>query len=135
MNGWKSGSGMRCRRVPSLSPCAYALNQWDGLYRYIEDGRLAIDNNAAERALRGIAIGRKNWLFCGSETGGRTAATLFTMIGSAARNNLDPWLYLRDVLTRLPIMVERGASRDELRTLLPNRWQPPPPDEAARPRP
>lgn len=117
-------------KSPIAVAVRYALNQWDALCRYVEDGRLAIDNNAAERALRGIAIGRKNWLFCGSEAGGRTAAVLFTIIASAVRNNLDPWLYLRDVLMRLAALRDSisGGSRDELRLLLPNRWQPPPPD-------
>ena len=130
----------RSRSMDALpkSPIAvatrYTLNQWNGLCRYVEDGRLAIDNNAAERALRGIAIGRKNWLFCGSEAGGRTAATLFTMIASAVRNTLDPWAYLRDVLTRLPVLGER-PSREDLLPLMPNRWQPPPVDETAAPRP
>ena len=121
-------------KSPIAVATRYTLNQWNGLCRYVEDGRLAIDNNAAERALRGIAIGRKNWLFCGSEAGGRTAATLFTMIASAVRNTLDPWAYLRDVLTRLPVLGER-PSREDLLPLMPNRWQPPPVDETAAPRP
>lgn len=119
-------------KSPIAVAVRYALNQWSALCRYVEDGRLAIDNNAAERALRGIAIGRKNWLFCGSEAGGRTAAVLFTMIGSAVRNNLDPWLYLRDVLSRMATLRDSatGESSAELRLLLPNRWQPAPPDAA-----
>jgi transposase len=119
-------------KSPIAVAVRYALNQWSGLCRYVEDGRLAIDNNAAERALRGIAIGRKNWLFCGSEAGGRTAAVLFTMVGSAVRNHLDPWLYLRDVLTRMAALRDSatGGSREELRLLLPNRWQPASPDAA-----
>ena len=111
-------------KSPIAGAVRYALNQWDGLCRYIEDGRLAIDNNPAERGLRGIAIGRKNWLFCGSEKGGRTAATLFTIIASALRNKLDPWAYLRDVLTRLPALGEHPA-HEALLALLPDRWQPP----------
>ena len=112
-------------KSPIFARVRYALNQWNALCRYAEGGRLAIDNNAAERALRGIAIGRKNWLFVGSETGGRTAAVLFTMIASAVRNKLNPRAYLRDVLTRLPCLGEH-PSRDELLPLLPDRWQPPP---------
>jgi hypothetical protein len=117
-------------KSPIAIAVRYALNQWSGLCRYVEDGRLAIDNNAAERALRGIAIGRKNWLFAGSEAGGRTAAVLFTMIGSAVRNDLDPWAYLNDVLQRLAVLRDSvtGGSREELLVLLPNRWQPPPSD-------
>jgi hypothetical protein len=124
-------------KSPIAVAVRYTLNQWSGLCRYVEDGRLAIDNNAAERALRGIAIGRKNWLFAGSEAGGRTAAVLFTMIGSAVRNNLDPWAYLNDVLSRMAVLRDSvtGGSREELLPLLPNRWQPAPPepDPAAKP--
>lgn len=122
-------------KSPIAVAVRYALNQWDALCRYVEDGRLAIDNNAAERALRGIAIGRKNWLFCGSEAGGRTAAVLFTIIASAVRNGLDPWAYLRDVLMRLAALRDSvsGGSRDELLLLLPNRWQPAPSDDAPAP--
>jgi transposase len=118
-------------KSPIAVAVRYALNQWSALCRYVEDGRLAIDNNVAERALRGIAIGRKNWLFAGSEAGGRTAAVLFTMIGSAVRNNLDPWAYLRDVLSRMAALRDSvtGGSRDELSLLLPNRWRPALPDE------
>jgi transposase len=123
-------------KSPIAVAVRYTLNQWSGLCRYVEDGRLAIDNNAAERALRGIAIGRKNWLFAGSEAGGRTAAVLFTMIGSAVRNNLDPWAYLRDVLSRMATLRDSvtGGSREELLPLLPNRWQPAPPDAAPAPK-
>lgn len=97
----------------------YALNQWDALCRYIDDGQLAIDNNAAERSLRGLAIGRRNWLFVGSEQGGHTAATILTLIASATRHSLDPFAYLRDLLRRLPTTADT-----DLVTLLPNRWQP-----------
>jgi len=123
-------------KSPIFAAVRYALNQWDALYRYIDDGRLEIDNNAAERALRGVAIGRKNWLFCGSEEGGRTAAVMFTLISSAVRNKLDPWAYLRDVLARLAVLrdlalaLERPwqPSREDLLPLLPDRWHPTPPE-------
>lgn len=129
-------------KSPIFAAVRYARNQWDALYRYIEDGRLAIDNNAAERALRGIAIGRKNWLFCGSEEGGRTAAVMFTLISSAVRNKLDPWAYLRDVFTRLAALRDSASalgrpwkpSRDDLLPLLPDRWQPAPENRSATPR-
>ena len=65
-------------------------------------GCLAIDNNAAERSLRGIALGRRNWLFVGSPTGGKTAAILFSVLASCKRHDVEPWAYLKDVLTRLP---------------------------------
>jgi transposase len=101
---------------------AYALSNWDALGRYLEAGFLAIDNNAAERALRAIAIGRKNWLFCGSDRGGATAAILFSFIATCHRHDLDPFTYLRDVLTRLPSLLQ-----DRLDELLPDRWTAPPP--------
>jgi transposase len=80
----------------------YALGRWEALTRYAEDGSLEIDNNAAERALRAVALGRKNYLFAGSDTGGERAATLYSLIGTAKLNGLDPESYLRDVLSRLP---------------------------------
>ena len=80
----------------------YALGRWEALTRYAEDGGLEIDNNAAERALRAVALGRKNYLFAGSDRGGERAATLYSLIGTAKLNNLDPESYLRDVLSRLP---------------------------------
>jgi transposase len=79
----------------------YALNRWTALTRYVEDGQIEIDNNAAERALRAVALGRKNYLFAGSDAGGERAALLYSLIGSAKLNGLDPEAYLREVLTRL----------------------------------
>ena len=69
--------------------------------RYCDDGRLEIDNNAAERALRVVALGRKNYLFAGSDTGGERAASIYSLIGSAKLNGLDPEAYLREVLSRI----------------------------------
>jgi transposase len=79
----------------------YARGRWEALTRYAEDGSLEIDNNAAERALRAVALGRKNYLFAGSDAGGERAATLYSLIGTAKLNNLDPESYLRDVLSRI----------------------------------
>ena len=79
----------------------YALGRWEALTRYAEDGGLEIDNNAAERALRAVALGRKNYLFAGSDRGGERAATLYSLIGSAKLNDLDPEKYLREVLSRI----------------------------------
>jgi len=77
----------------------YALGRWPALLRYCNDGLLEIDNNAAERALRAVAIGRKNYLFAGSDSGGERAAAMYSLIGSAKLNGLDPEAYLRAVLT------------------------------------
>jgi transposase len=96
----------------------YALNQWAALTRYVEDGAFAIDNNAAERALRGVVLGRKNWLFAGSDKGGETAAILYTFMATCHQLDVEPFAYLRDVLTRLPAHpVER------LTELLPADWK------------
>jgi transposase len=80
----------------------YSLRQWPALTRYLEDGDLTPDNSASERALRGVAIGRKNWLFAGSDAGGVRAARLYTLIASCKRLGLEPYAYLRDLFARLP---------------------------------
>ena len=95
----------------------YALNQWDALCVYTTDGRLAIDNNASENALRRVAVGRKNWLFAGSDNGGRTAATLFSLLATCQRHKVEPMAYLRDVLTRIA-----ATPITQLADLLPDRW-------------
>jgi hypothetical protein len=85
----------------TASAIRYALGRWPALMRYCEDGRIEIDNNAAERALRAVALGRKNYLFAGSDAGGERAAAMYSLIGSAKLNGLDPEAYLRDVLARI----------------------------------
>jgi transposase len=80
---------------------SYVLMRWTALTRYRDDGRLEIDNNAAERALRAIALGRKNYLFCGSDAGGERAAAIYSLIGTAKLNGIDPEAYLRHVLERV----------------------------------
>jgi transposase len=79
----------------------YALSRWTALTRYRDDGRLEIDNNAAERALRAVALGRKNWLFAGSDDGGERAAAIYSLLGTAKLNGLNPEGYLRYVLERI----------------------------------
>jgi transposase len=89
------------RKSETTVAIRYALSRWGALTRYIEDGHIEIDNNAAERSLRGVALGRKNYLFAGSDRGGERAAVIYSLIGSAKLNGLDPEAYLRDVLTRI----------------------------------
>jgi transposase len=89
------------RKSDTAAAIRYALTLWPALTRYCDDGRLEIDNNAAERALRAVTLGRKNYLFAGSDAGGERAAFLYSLIGSAKLNGLDPESYLRDVLTRI----------------------------------
>ena len=79
----------------------YALGRWEALVRYCNDGRLEMDNNAAERSLRAVALGRKNYLFAGSDRGGESAAALYSLIGTAKLNGIDPEAYLRNVLSRI----------------------------------
>jgi hypothetical protein len=79
----------------------YATTRWPALTRYAADGRIEIDNNAAERALRAVALGRKNYLFAGSDAGGCRAAAIYSLIGTAKLNGLDPEAYLRHVLGRI----------------------------------
>jgi hypothetical protein len=95
----------------------YVTNQWRALNRYVEDGRLAIDNNAAERALRRVAVGRSNWLFTGSPDGGRRAAVIYSLIGTCKLLGIEPFAYLRDVLDRIPT---HPASR--IAELTPRGW-------------
>ena len=100
---------------------AYALKNWAALTRYLEDGDLSIDNNAAERSLRGIAVGRNNWTFFGSDNGGKTAAVLRSFVMSCERVKVEPWAWFHDVLTRIsdhPIT--------KLGELLPHCWTPSP---------
>jgi transposase len=89
------------RKSDTTAAIRYALSRWDALLRYIEDGHIEIDNNAAERSLRGVALGRKNYLFAGSDAGGERAAAVYSLIGSAKLNGLDPEAYLREVLARI----------------------------------
>lgn len=105
-------------KSPIGDAMSYALNNWTALTRYLDDEILDIDNNEAEQALRGIAVGRKNWLFLGSDRGGRAAAVHYTLIQSAKRHGIDPFAYLRDVLLR--ITTEPNT---DLRQLLPDNWK------------
>jgi transposase len=89
------------RKSDTTAAVKYGLGLWEALVRYSNDGRLEIDNNAAERALRVVALGRKNYLFAGSDAGGERAAALYGLIGTAKLNGLDPESYLREVLSRI----------------------------------
>jgi hypothetical protein len=105
-------------KSPIATAINYTLNQWAALQRYTTDGDLHIDNNISERMLKLIGIGRKNWLFVGSDAGGQTAAVLFSFTASCKHLGLDTFAYLRDVLGRLPT-----TPAEQLAELLPHRWQ------------
>ena len=92
--------------------------RWGSFTRFLDDGRVCLSNNAAERALRGIALGRKSWLFCGSDRGGRRAAAMYSLIVSAKMNDVDPQAWLADVLAR--IAAHPAHRLDEL---LPWNWK------------
>ena len=96
---------------------SYALNHWNALVRYCEDGDLEIDNNAAERSLRGFAVGRNNWMFFGSDNGGRTAAVLRTFVSSCERVKVDPLAWFSDVLARIA-----SFPINQLDSLMPHNW-------------
>jgi transposase len=93
--------GKLSRKSDTALAVRYALSRWDALLRYVDDGRIEIDNNAAERSLRTVALGRKNYLFAGSDAGGERAAAIYSLIGSAKLNGHDPEAYLRNVLSRI----------------------------------
>jgi transposase len=96
----------------------YSLNRWTAFTRFLEDGLICLSNNAAERSLRGIAIGRQNWTFCGSDAGGHRAAAIYTLIETAKLNDVDPQAWLAWVLAKLPDHPARRI--DEL---LPWNWK------------
>jgi hypothetical protein len=105
-------------RSPMAGAIQYTLNQWDALCRYTEAGYLDIDNNAAERALKRIAIGRKNWLFAGNDAFGQHHAVLWSLIASAEAQGIDPQAYLRSVLAKIAQTL-----MSELEQFLPDRWK------------
>jgi transposase len=105
-------------KSPLGAAVAYARNGWASLTRYVTDGRLAIDNGPAERAIRPLAVGRRNWLFVGGDGGLGTAAVLLSVCASAKRHGLNAWSYLRDLFDRLPALPA-GA---DLSPFLPDVW-------------
>ena len=104
----------------------YMLSRWPAFTRFLEDGRICLSNNAAERALRGIALGRKSWLFAGSDRGGQRAAKMYSLIMTAKMNEIDPQAWLADVLARIA-----GHPANKLDELLPWNWKAPLPAEHA----
>jgi transposase len=108
-------------KSPLGQAIAYAQGQWQALNRYLDDGILDIDNNLAERTLRMVAVGRKNWLFVGHDNGGHRAAIIYSLVASCKLCGIDPFAYLRDVLERIST---HPASR--IAELLPRNWQPTP---------
>jgi transposase len=110
------------RKLSSKAPVAkaidYSLKRWPAFTRFLDDGHICMSNNAAERAVRGIAVGRKNWTFCGSDSGGRRAAAIYTLIETCKLNDVDPRAWLADVLARI---ADHPAKR--ITDLLPWNWK------------
>jgi transposase len=105
-------------KSPQGQAISYVLSNWDALLRYSEDGDLEIDNNGPERSVRGIAVGRKNWLFFRSDNGGRTAAILTSFVATCKRLQINPFTYLRDIFQRIS-----AHPMSRLDDLLPDNWQ------------
>ncbi|MCP4560771.1 MAG: IS66 family transposase [Bosea sp.] len=106
------------RHAPVAQAMDYMLRRWDGFTRFLDDGRVCLTNNAAERALRGIALGRKAWLFAGSDRGAERAAVMYSLIGTARLNNVDPQAWLADALARIAEIPQNRLSE-----LLPWNWR------------
>ena len=98
----------------------YAFNHWEGLIRFLDDGRIELDNNTVERAIRPVALGRKNALFAGADSGGRHWAIVASLIQTAKLNEVDPLAWLTDLLERI---VSGRTGRHELGMLLPWNWK------------
>jgi transposase len=124
---WADETSRKLSRKSELAAAfRYMRGRWPALVRCFDDGRLALDNNPAERALRGIAVGRKNWLFAGSDAGGRRAAAMYSLIETAKLDDINPQRYLTDVLARIADHPARHIA-----DLLPWNWQPAQPARAA----
>jgi transposase len=96
----------------------YLLNRWAAFTRFLDDGRVCLSNNAAERALRGVAIGRRNWTFAGSDAGGHRAAAIYSLIETCKMNDVDPQAWLAEILARLP-----DHPANKVADLLPWNWK------------
>lgn len=124
LNEWKTWLDVESPKLLPKSPvaqgAAYALNQWSALARYCDDGDLSIDNNATEQAMKGPALGRKNWLLVGSPIAGQRVAVLMSLVESCKRNQVEPYAYLKHLFETLPRLGENPPP-EQLTPLLPNR--------------
>jgi transposase len=119
LEAWLREERSRLSRSASVAgPIDYMLKRWDRFARFLNDGRICLTNNAAERALRGFALGRKSWLFAGSDRGAARAAAMATLIATAKLHDVDPLAWLADVLARIA-----GTPQSRLLELLPWEWK------------
>jgi hypothetical protein len=120
LEGWMRQERTKFSRHNDVAQAMdYMLKRWQAFTRFLHDGRICLSNNAAERGLRGIALGRKAWLFAGSDRGGQRAAIMYSMIATAKMNDVDPQAWLADVLARIA-----DHPVQKLDELLPWSWQP-----------
>jgi len=122
LEGWLRGERVllsKHAKVAKAIDYLLSSNHWPGFTQFLDDGRVCLSNNAAERSLRGVALGRKAWLFAGSERGGQRAAAIYTLIGTAKLNDIDPQAWLADAIARI---ADTPVSR--LHELLPWNWKP-----------
>lgn len=120
LEAWMRVERARLSRHNDISRAMdYMLKRWPAFARFLDDGRICLTNNAAERALRGVAIGRRSWMFAGSDRGGERAAAIYSLIVTARLNDIDPRAWLADVLRRI---ADQPAPR--LHELLPWLWRP-----------
>ena len=123
LHQWLTGQRQRLVDADATAKAIdYSLKRWKALTRYLDDGHVPIDNNAVENSIRPLALGRRNWLFVGSQLAGERAANIISLIESAKLNGHDPWAYLKDVFERLPTL-----RNSELASVLPHHWRPPAP--------
>ena len=119
LEAWMRAQRAKLSRGNDLAKAMdYMLKRWSAFTRFLDDGRICLSNNAAERSVRGIALGRKSWLFCGSDRGGQRAAVMYSLIVSAKMNDIDPQAWLADVLARI---AEHPVQK--LDELLPWNWR------------
>ena len=98
---------------------AYSIKRWDKLRRYTENGMLSIDNNPVENSIRPVALGRKNYLFCGSHEAAQRTAMIYSLLRSCKMQGLHPYVWMKDILTRIP-----SHPVNKIKELLPNNWKP-----------
>jgi transposase len=127
LEGWMRAERAKLSRHAAVAKAIdYMFTRWGAFARFLHDGRICLTNNAAERALRGLALGRKSWLFAGSERGAERAASMYTLIQTAKLNNVDPQAWLADVLARIA-----DTPQTQISELLPWNWRPNPLHRAA----
>lgn len=121
LHAWLSGERVKLANADVTAKAIdYSLKRWRALMRFLDDGAVPIDNNAVENAIRPLALGRRNWLFVGSQQAGERAANIMSLIETAKLHGHDPWAYLKDVFERLPTL-----KNSELESILPHNWQTP----------